>query len=75
MPASLIKKETLAQMFSCELIEIFQKAFFTEHLRWLLLYITNNQFRIINMWLLLIKSTQEKNSNFLILFLLPKKIA
>ena len=28
-----IKKETLAQVFSCEFREIFKKAFFTEHLR------------------------------------------
>ena len=33
----LIKEETLAQMFSCEFCEIYQKNFFIEHLRWLLL--------------------------------------
>ena len=32
-----IKKETLAQVFSCEFCEIFKNIFFTEHLRWLLL--------------------------------------
>ena len=32
-----IKKETLAQMFSCEFYEIFESTFFIEHLRWLLL--------------------------------------
>ena len=34
---SFIKKETIAQMFSCEFCEIFKNTFFTEHLRWLLL--------------------------------------
>ena len=29
----LIKKETLAQVFSCEVCEICKNAFFTEHLR------------------------------------------
>ena len=31
--ATLIKKETLAQVFSCEFSEIFKNVFFTEHLR------------------------------------------
>ena len=30
--ATLLKKETLAQVFSCELYEISIKTFFTEHL-------------------------------------------
>ena len=33
---SFIKKETLAQVFSCEICEIFKNNFFTEHLRWLI---------------------------------------
>ena len=36
---NVIKKETLAQVFSCELCEITKNTFFTEHLRWLLLEI------------------------------------
>ena len=36
-PATLIKKETLAQVLSCEFWEISKNAVFTEHLRWLLL--------------------------------------
>ena len=32
-----IKKETLAQVFSCEFCEIFKKTFFMENLWWLLL--------------------------------------
>ena len=32
------KKETLTQVFSCEICNIFKKTFFTEHLRWLLLH-------------------------------------
>ena len=31
-PVTLLKKETLAQMFSCEFCEIFKNTFFTEHL-------------------------------------------
>ena len=34
---NFIKKETLAQVFSCEFCEIAKNAFLTEHLRWLLL--------------------------------------
>ena len=29
---NLIKKETLAQVFSCEFYEIYKNTFFTEHL-------------------------------------------
>ena len=36
-PATLLKKETLAQVFSCEFCEISKKTFFIEHLWWLLL--------------------------------------
>ena len=32
-----LKKETLTQVFFCEIFEIFKNTFFTEHLRWLLL--------------------------------------
>ena len=35
--ANFIKKEILAQVFSCELCKIFKNTFFTEHLQWLLL--------------------------------------
>ena len=31
-PATLWKKQTLAQVLSCEFCEIFKNAFFTEHL-------------------------------------------
>ena len=34
---NFIKKEALAQMFSCEFCEILRTPFFTEHLWWLLL--------------------------------------
>ena len=34
---NFVKKETLAQVFSCEVCEIFKNIFFTEHLQWLLL--------------------------------------
>ena len=37
-PCNFIKKETLAQGFSCELCEISKNTLFAEHLRWLLLY-------------------------------------
>ena len=36
---NFIKKEGLAQVFSCEFCEIFKNTFFIEHLRWLLLYV------------------------------------
>ena len=32
MPATLLKKEALAQVFSCEFWGISKKTFFTEHL-------------------------------------------
>ena len=32
---AVIKKESLAQVFSCEFCEIFKEAFFIERLRWL----------------------------------------
>ena len=39
-PATLLKKGTLTQVFSCELCEIsIRTPFLTEHLWWLLLYI------------------------------------
>ena len=40
---NFIKKETLVQVFSCEFCEISQNNFFTEHLQWLLLYISKSQ--------------------------------
>ena len=36
-PCNLIKKETLAQVFSCEFCENFKNTFFTEYLWWQLL--------------------------------------
>ena len=33
MHATLLKKEALAQVFSCEFYEISKSTFFTEHLR------------------------------------------
>ena len=38
---SYFKKDTLTQVFSCEFCEISRKAFFAEHLRWLLLYFSS----------------------------------
>ena len=38
-----IKKETLAQVFSCEYFQIFKNAFFMKHLRWLLLLLDEIQ--------------------------------
>ena len=37
LACNFIEKETLAQVFSCELCEISKNTFFTEHLWWLLL--------------------------------------
>ena len=38
-PCNFIKKESLAQVFSCEFCEVSKNTFFTEQLRWLLLYV------------------------------------
>ena len=38
---NFIKKETLAQVFSCEFCEIFKNTFFIEHPWWLLLTVSN----------------------------------
>ena len=38
-PCNFIKKKTPTQVFSYEFCRIFQNIFFTEHLRWLPLYI------------------------------------
>ena len=40
---NFIKKETLAQVFSCEFWEILRTLFVTEHLRWLLLYVVEGK--------------------------------
>ena len=34
---NFIKKETLSQVFFCQLCEVFKNKFFIEHFRWLLL--------------------------------------
>ena len=39
---NFIKKEALTQVFFCEFCEISKIAFFTEHLRWLLLNLILN---------------------------------
>ena len=39
--AGFIKKEALAQAFSCELSKIFKDTIFTEHIRWLLLNVSD----------------------------------
>ena len=39
---NFIKKETLAQVFSCEFCEISKNTLFPEHLWWLLLIIIRN---------------------------------
>ena len=43
---SYFKKDTLTQVFSCEFCEISRKAFFAEHLRWLLLYFSSFRGRV-----------------------------
>ena len=39
---NFIKKGSLAQVFSCEFCEFLRIPFFTEHLRWQLLYFVKN---------------------------------
>ena len=43
---NLIKKETLVQVFSCEFCKIYKNTFFIEHIRWLLLFYTHEEFRL-----------------------------
>ena len=43
LACNFIKREALAQVFSCEFCEICKNTFFTEHLRWLLLNETYKQ--------------------------------
>ena len=38
-----VEKETLAEVFSCEICEIFKNIFFTEHICWLFLTKINEQ--------------------------------
>ena len=40
---NFIKKETLAQMFSCEFCEIVKNTFFIEHLWWLFLQLSSEK--------------------------------
>ena len=40
---NFIKKETLAQMFSCEFCEVVKNTFFIEHLWWLLLQLSSEK--------------------------------
>ena len=47
--ATLLKKETSSQLFSCEYHEIFKNTFCTEHLRWLLLKIAEKFFENSNL--------------------------
>ena len=46
---NVIKKETLAQVFSCEFCKISLSTFFTEHLRRLLLFFGNRPVKIFNL--------------------------
>ena len=44
---NFIKKETLSQLFSYEFCEIFQKTFFLEQLRWLLVKIVREKMVVV----------------------------
>ena len=54
--ALTLLKKRLAQMFSCEFCESSKKIFFTEHLRWLLLYMATPQ-----MFTCLKKNIRDRN--------------
>ena len=41
-PATLLKKDTLTQVFSCEFCKFFKNTFFTEHVGWLRLNLFQN---------------------------------
>ena len=47
---NFIKKESLAQVFSCEFCEISKNCFFKEHLRWLLLQATIWQYYYLHIY-------------------------
>ena len=47
---TLIKKENLAQVFSCEYCEILRTSFFIEHLPWLLLRLQKTSDFLIFSW-------------------------
>ena len=47
---NFIKKETLAQVFSCEFCKIFKNTFFTEHLCWLILRLLSYGLRLKLVW-------------------------
>ena len=51
-----LKKRTLAQMFSCEFWQTSKNTFFTEHLRWLLLYFIFKKKTSFSLWTSYIKS-------------------
>ena len=40
---NLIKKETLTEVFSCEICESFKNAFFIKHLKWMLLILQDTK--------------------------------
>ena len=46
----LFYKETLAQVFSSEFCEISKNTFFTEHLRWLLLFFGDIKLYSLSIW-------------------------
>ena len=47
MPESLAKKETLAQVFSVNFVELLRKSFFTQHLQRLLLSIEAENLKVL----------------------------
>ena len=47
---NVIKKQTLAQVFSCEFCEISKNTFFTEQLWWLLLLLMKTRLRVFNIF-------------------------
>ena len=73
---NFIKKETLAQVFTCEFSEISKNTFFTEQFRWLLLYHTSSMVRTVLINFLLETFTSVINFSLkekcLNRFILPK---
>ena len=64
---NFIKKETLAQVFSCEFCKIFKNTFFIEHLRWLLLdaHLMTIQIRSCIFWVSIIFAGRAVVDQFL----------
>ena len=63
---NFIKKETLAQVFSCEFCKISKSTFFIEHLWWLLQYCIGSSGTVAQFHLQYFLSSQRTHNNTLL---------